>query len=163
MFIGIMAPGAPGLVDCNQSLCSKSEKKIQAIKIHNVKTGSEYFNYIKIYTNALQFTHKFAYMRKDFEFGIYKEGTYSLSNSGNKKHAQWDTTRCDSRSDFRSSIIVSCQGAKRAIEKALAMSEAKLPPSNMATMPSVAAADDVHGPSRGGDGHIKICWILTEV
>jgi hypothetical protein len=124
---------------------------------------SEYFNYIKIDTNALQFTHKFAYMRKDFEFGIYKEDTYLLSNSGNKKHAQWDTTRCDSRSDFRSSIIVSCQGAKRAIENALAMCEAKLLPSNMATTPSVVAADDVHGRSRGGDGHIKIYWILTEV
>jgi len=31
MFIGIMAPGAPGLVDCNQSLCSKSYRSARSL------------------------------------------------------------------------------------------------------------------------------------
>ena len=40
-----------------------------------------------------------------------------------------------------------------------------MPPSDMATTPSAAVANDVRGPARGEVGgiHIKLCWIWTEV
>jgi hypothetical protein len=65
-------------------------------------------------------------------------------------------------SDSRARCLPGSQACSR---KAVAMCEAKLPPSDMATAPSAAAADDVRGPARGEDGgkNIKICWIWTEV
>ncbi|CAD6220991.1 unnamed protein product [Miscanthus lutarioriparius] len=102
-------------------------------------------------------------MEIDLNLGFTKKNTRYLETS---KHIRSDTTRPDGvRGELDSRARCTLPGSQACGRKAVPMCEVKLPPSDMATAPSAAAADDVRGLARGEDGgiNIKICWIWTEV
>ena len=102
-------------------------------------------------------------MEIDLNLGFTKKNTCYLETS---KHIRWDTTRPNGvRGELDSRARCTLPGSQARGRKAVPVCEAKLPPSDMATAPSAAAADDVRGLARGEDGgmNIKICWIWTEV